>query len=65
MDIRLNRSDDDEIPGNAPPFPSVSNFLGIAVAFIALWLLASGARELLTAPDNSAPASVADSLGSK
>ena len=65
MEVGLNRSGDDEIPGNAQPFPSVSTFLGIAVAFIALWLLASGAREWLAAPDNSAPATVADRLGSK
>ena len=64
MHGNMNRRTDDNSPRNAPPFPSAATFFGIALALIVLWLLASGARELLGVPsDTSDP--VHTSLGSK
>jgi hypothetical protein len=66
MHGNINRRTDDDSPGTAPPFPSASTFFGIALALIVLWLLASGARELLHAPpDTSAPVHTGQPLGSK
>ncbi|WP_246693380.1 MULTISPECIES: hypothetical protein [unclassified Mesorhizobium] len=41
--------------GLPPPFPTMSTFLGLAGAMIALWLLAYGLPHLFSASDQSAP----------
>jgi len=41
-----------EKEGLPPPFPTLSTFLGIAAAMIALWLLAYGLPHLLSASDH-------------
>jgi hypothetical protein len=57
---------DDHGPEDAPPFPSVTTFFGIALVLIVLWLLASGARELLFAPPYaSVPVHTGEPVGSK
>jgi hypothetical protein len=66
MHGNINRHADDREPRNAPPFPSVSTFFGIALVLIVLWLLASGARELLFAPpDISVPVHIGEPVPSK
>jgi hypothetical protein len=66
MHGKIDRSPDDDGQGSAPTFPSASTFLGIALVFIVLWLLATGARELLPAsPDAPVPARTSEFLGTK
>jgi hypothetical protein len=66
MHGNMNRRAEDDRPGNARPFPSVSTFFGIALVLIVLWLLASGARELLFAPsDTSVTVHTGEPVGSK
>ncbi|TPI23849.1 hypothetical protein FJW08_30415 [Mesorhizobium sp. B3-2-1] len=46
---------DPEKEGMPPPFPTLSTFLGLAAAMIALWLLAYGLPHLFPASDQSVP----------
>ena len=39
----------------APPFPTLSTFLGIAAVMIVIWLLAYGPPHFFSASDQSAP----------
>ncbi|WP_258052247.1 hypothetical protein [Mesorhizobium sp. INR15] len=48
-----------------PPFPTMSTFLGIAAAMIALWLLAYGLPHLLSASDRSVPPNNTEAGSSK
>lgn len=41
--------------GMPPTFPTLSTFLGLAAAMIALWLLAYGLPHLFPASDQSVP----------
>ncbi|MBZ9996570.1 hypothetical protein [Mesorhizobium sp. BH1-1-4] len=46
---------DPEKEGLPPPFPTMSTFLGLAGAMIALWLLAYGLPHLFSASDHPVP----------
>ena len=66
MHRNMNRRPNDDRPGNASPFPSTATYFGIAVVFIVLWLLASGARNLLFgSPDPPVPVHAGEPVGSK
>ncbi|KAA3445941.1 hypothetical protein C7I87_31145 [Mesorhizobium sp. SARCC-RB16n] len=41
--------------GLPPPFPTMSTFLGLAAAMIALWLLAYGLPHLFSAHEQTVP----------
>ncbi|QND56669.1 hypothetical protein [Mesorhizobium huakuii] len=51
--------------GMPPPFPTMSTFLGLAAAMIALWLLAYGLPHLFPASDHPVPSNNSEAGASK
>ncbi|MBZ9795064.1 hypothetical protein [Mesorhizobium sp. ES1-4] len=51
--------------GVPPPFPTMSTFLGLAAAMIALWLLAYGLPHLFPAYEQTVPSTNTEAGASK
>jgi hypothetical protein len=56
---------DNEGEATAPPFPTISTFLGIAAVMIVIWLLAYGPPHFFSASDHSAPSNNTEAGASK